>query len=107
MGRMDDEGRGFLTEEQFIECMDDPAIASNMEFIGISTNDAEMLFKLLDVNDDGEICIWELVEGLDRLKGQASSLDAHTLMRMVQTVSDQTSRLLQASGVKRETSLRT
>ena len=37
--------------------MEDPAIVGYLEFIGVDTRDAELLFGLLDVSCDGEIGI--------------------------------------------------
>merc|ERR1712228_819957 len=75
--------------------MADPKVSSMMELLGVSTRDTRLLFNLLDVNDDGSIGIWELVEGINRLQGQASSLDAHEIMQLVKYVMRQNDEILQ------------
>merc|ERR1712137_1396856 len=61
---------------QFDKCLKNQEITRVLECIGVCTEDVACLFDLLDVDGDGVLSVVELVEGLGRLKGVASSLDA-------------------------------
>merc|ERR1712119_219361 len=87
--RVDTDGSGTISKTEFQDCMADLEIVGSIEFLGVDTRNTDVLFNLLDVDGDGSIGIWELVEGLDRLKGNASSLDAHHLKSMVNHVMQQ------------------
>lgn len=88
--KMDERGNGRVDENRFSELMADPIMVANMDFIGVPTYDASLLFKLLDLNSDGDISHTELIDGLYRLKGSVSSFDAHEIMNLVNVVLRQT-----------------
>merc|ERR1711862_91901 len=48
--------------------------------MGISTDDAHLLFRLMDADGSGAIDIDEFCDGLFRLKGEAKSYDMHTAL---------------------------
>merc|ERR1712119_128353 len=101
--RVDTDGSGTISKTEFQDCMADLEIVGSIEFLGVDTRNTDVLFNLLDVDGDGSIGIWELVEGLDRLKGNASSLDAHEIMSLLQKSirqSDEILFILDASGEK-------
>merc|ERR1712062_861497 len=75
-----------ITVDQFSTMLRDPAIATSLESIGVETSDAYLLFKLIDGDHDGTLDVTELVEGLTRLKGAASSLDAHEIISMTRNI---------------------
>jgi len=66
-------------------------ITARIAVLGIDTRNVEMLFSLLDANGDGHISIIELIEGFNRLKGPAHSIDVHqVLVRVNALISQQT-----------------
>merc|ERR1711862_967604 len=79
MGR----SNGVITWPEWVEAMADDNMAARISVLGIDTKDIHMLFKLLDVDDDGFVDIIELVEGFYRFKGPAHSLDMHQCLHEV------------------------
>lgn len=80
---LDEDGSGLISAEEWSHCLNSPSVASSIELLGISTNDTQVLFELLDVDGDRQITICELVEGFSRMRGNATSLDAHQLLKRV------------------------
>lgn len=77
---MDEEENGFLTIDNFQECLFDDRVLAYMHSLKIDTSDAVQLFRLLDKDNSGEILIDEFVEGCMKLRGEARSMDVHVLM---------------------------
>merc|ERR1712151_1142753 len=58
----------------------DPNLQAYLESINIQTEDARMLFRMLDLDDSGFVSIEEFCEGCLRFMGEAKSFDIHCIM---------------------------
>jgi len=92
--RVDSDGTGLISGEQFSTCMEDPHVAAMMAGMEVATGDPEQLFSALDVNSDGDISVLEFVEGLQRIHGAASGLDMHAAITLIRIVIKQNDGLL-------------
>lgn len=80
---LDTTGDGVIEEEEFMELLNTPTMAYFMAQLELESTDFLSLFKLMDVDDSGEVTVEEFMEGCKRLKGTAKSVDlalvlAHT-----------------------------
>merc|ERR1712066_264771 len=77
---IDTDGDGIINMVEMENFLDDPGLNLYLESMDIDPNDARALFRLLDVNDNGEIDIDEFCEGCLKLKGEAKSFDVHCII---------------------------
>jgi len=73
-------GEFALSQEAFVKQVDNTEMRVTFALIGVTFTDGPTLFKLLDVNDDGEVGIDEFVVGCLRLKGGAFLMDMSVLV---------------------------
>eukprot|EP00929_Paragymnodinium_shiwhaense_P111657 TRINITY_DN79992_c0_g1_i1.p1 TRINITY_DN79992_c0_g1~~TRINITY_DN79992_c0_g1_i1.p1 ORF type:complete len:671 (+),score=182.65 TRINITY_DN79992_c0_g1_i1:135-2147(+) len=74
---MDKVEDGIIQMSDFFNYLKDDTVSAYMRALHIDTSDAGLLFRLLDVDNSGEIFIDEFVEGCMKLKGTAKSMDLH------------------------------
>jgi hypothetical protein len=74
---------GVISRDDFETIDDHPEIKAWLSTMGIDCNDVTTLFKLLDVDGDGEITAEELAERIPRLKGLAKSSDVLALRKRI------------------------
>ena len=78
--KVDSDGSGFITSDEFTRLMEDEEIFSLLSHLGLKPSEASGLFKLLDDDHSGRVGIDEFVNGCVRLKGGAKAVDMVTLM---------------------------
>eukprot|EP00931_Biecheleriopsis_adriatica_P093717 TRINITY_DN6744_c0_g1_i1.p1 TRINITY_DN6744_c0_g1~~TRINITY_DN6744_c0_g1_i1.p1 ORF type:complete len:1338 (+),score=244.77 TRINITY_DN6744_c0_g1_i1:61-4074(+) len=73
----DQDGNGRLDEEEFEQIMDDPTVVSWLSAMGFEANyvNAADIYRLLDTAGKGDLTAEEMIRGVSRLKGPASSLN--------------------------------
>jgi hypothetical protein len=76
----DADGSGQLSWEEFRTHLVDNRVKAYFQTLDLDIQQAHVLFKLLDCNDNGEVGIDEFLDGCLRLKGQAKSLDLHLVI---------------------------
>jgi len=77
---MDKDGSGSLTIEEIHEHFSDVRVKSYFQVLGMDPDDIERLFRLIDQDASGEVEVQEFLDGCLRLKGEARSIDLHTVM---------------------------
>lgn len=82
---LDTSGDGTLSYEEFAELLKSDSIASWISLLGVTTNDAHHLFSLLD-DGDGTISLEEFTNGFSRLQGDATAVDAMTMMASISRI---------------------
>eukprot|EP00927_Polykrikos_kofoidii_P015991 TRINITY_DN17172_c0_g2_i1.p1 TRINITY_DN17172_c0_g2~~TRINITY_DN17172_c0_g2_i1.p1 ORF type:complete len:657 (-),score=71.72 TRINITY_DN17172_c0_g2_i1:75-1859(-) len=75
--------RGTLTWQTFAARLDSPPLQEFFKSIGVDRSEAQSVFKLLDLDDSGEISSDEFLSGCLRVNGPARALDMYMLMREV------------------------
>jgi len=74
--KMDVDGNGSLSREEFEKCMADFKISSYFEMRGLAIKDAEMFSKMLiAMGETDEIDIGSFVGGCLKMKGVAMNID--------------------------------
>lgn len=76
----DTDGSGHISADELRRLLSDQALRKYMEALDITSEDAHILFHLIDQDGSGQIDIEEFCEGCLRLKGNARSIDIHTLI---------------------------
>eukprot|EP00746_Dinoflagellata_sp_MGD_P007807 gnl/MRDRNA2_/MRDRNA2_115532_c0_seq1.p1 gnl/MRDRNA2_/MRDRNA2_115532_c0~~gnl/MRDRNA2_/MRDRNA2_115532_c0_seq1.p1 ORF type:complete len:662 (-),score=121.10 gnl/MRDRNA2_/MRDRNA2_115532_c0_seq1:22-2007(-) len=76
----DEDGSGTITWKEFEVHLNDPRVQAYFKTLDIDASEVHGLFKLLDMNEVGEVGTDDFVMGCMRLKGQARSVDLATLM---------------------------
>lgn len=74
-------GSAKLRWEEVVESLEDPRQEKEWKAIGVQTEDARYLFKLLDLEESGEVAFEEFMGGALRLTGPAKALDVLTIMQ--------------------------
>merc|ERR1712039_1071764 len=97
---MGEDSSGHISYEEWKACATNPHLMSQIEMFGISAKDTMVLFNILDVKGDREVSIFELIDGFNRLKGFATSLDAHQVLSRVNYCIDQNDAILDHLAVQ-------
>merc|ERR1719238_1978852 len=74
------DGSGSITIEEIQEHFTDVRVRTYFQVLGMDPDDIERLFKLIDQDMSGEVEVQEFLDGCLRLKGEARSIDLHTVM---------------------------
>merc|ERR1712217_557599 len=82
---LDVSGDGILWKEEFTAIMENEAIIAWLDQMQVGSKDAEQLFEAL-ADGDGEVTLSEFVTGVNRLKGEATAVDAMSLMASISRV---------------------
>eukprot|EP00929_Paragymnodinium_shiwhaense_P025815 TRINITY_DN15528_c0_g2_i1.p1 TRINITY_DN15528_c0_g2~~TRINITY_DN15528_c0_g2_i1.p1 ORF type:complete len:673 (+),score=97.29 TRINITY_DN15528_c0_g2_i1:58-2076(+) len=93
----DESGDGELSLEEFRAVMSDPRVKTWLAAQELEVQDVELLFELVD-NGSGTITAEELVAGFAQLKGPARSIDMLTLLRSLDTLSQDVAKLTKAAA---------
>merc|ERR1711972_462368 len=67
--------------DEVVESLDNPATAKEWKSVGVQAEDARYLFRLLDMEDTGEVSFEEFLGGCLRLSGAAKAIDVLTVMQ--------------------------
>eukprot|EP00928_Gymnodinium_smaydae_P055943 TRINITY_DN39402_c0_g1_i1.p1 TRINITY_DN39402_c0_g1~~TRINITY_DN39402_c0_g1_i1.p1 ORF type:complete len:794 (-),score=110.97 TRINITY_DN39402_c0_g1_i1:183-2507(-) len=75
-----EEQDGQISFEEWCNTVDDPVIALWLRSLEVDPSDAAKLFLMIDTSRDGQITLDELIDGVEKLKGPARSLDIHWMI---------------------------
>jgi len=84
---MDQDKSGSVTFDEMTQYFSDPSIRDLFRVLGLEPDDMPKLFRLFDVDDSGEIQVDEFLEGCLRLKGDAKSIDLHSVLSLCRSIS--------------------
>jgi len=71
----DRDGSGDISQKEFKKIIRIPALVKKLGLLGISVEEAESLFEIMDVNHSGTVTPEEFIAGLQKIKGQAKGQD--------------------------------
>merc|ERR1712187_566899 len=83
---IDAEGKGVITREELQEAFKLERVQHYFSVLDIDIADSNYLFDMLDLDGSNEVDMEEFVTGCLRLKGNAKSIDIHTLMFEIKQV---------------------
>eukprot|EP00747_Dinoflagellata_sp_TGD_P154022 gnl/TRDRNA2_/TRDRNA2_177455_c0_seq7.p1 gnl/TRDRNA2_/TRDRNA2_177455_c0~~gnl/TRDRNA2_/TRDRNA2_177455_c0_seq7.p1 ORF type:complete len:709 (-),score=100.13 gnl/TRDRNA2_/TRDRNA2_177455_c0_seq7:162-2288(-) len=93
---LDDSGDGLVSWDEFQTLLSDSVMKTLLSTLDLDANDVATLFELLD-DGDHKIAIDEFVNGVNRMKGQAKSIDVVTLLKQVSQLDTKLNVLLSTS----------
>merc|ERR1712217_401983 len=76
----EENSAGMLSRTQFEERLSEPAVIAYLRSIHVDSAEVEMLFSLIDVDDNGSIDYGEFVSGCMRIRGSARAIDTILLL---------------------------
>mmetsp|Transcript_2610 Transcript_2610/g.4763 ORF Transcript_2610/g.4763 Transcript_2610/m.4763 type:complete len:215 (+) Transcript_2610:3-647(+) len=76
---LDTDDSQTLNWEEVQTHLDNPHVKAYFAWLGINIHQASLVFKLIDVNGDGELSISEFLRGCHALRGQATNIEAKVL----------------------------
>jgi len=71
----DRDGSGDLSQKEFKKLIRIPSLVKKLGLLGISVEEAESLFEIMDVNHCGSVTPEEFIAGLQKVKGPAKGQD--------------------------------
>jgi len=71
----DKDGSGDISQKEFKKIIRIPALVKKLGLLGITVEEAESLFEIMDVNHSGTVTPEEFIAGLQKVKGQAKGQD--------------------------------
>merc|ERR1712187_69315 len=77
---IDQGGTGVITRQELEEAFKSEKVKYSFSVLDIDIHDSNYLFDMLDDDGSGEVDMEEFVSGCLRLKGNAKSIDIHTLI---------------------------
>eukprot|EP00811_Abedinium_folium_P033127 NODE_6114_length_1704_cov_5.675967.p1 GENE.NODE_6114_length_1704_cov_5.675967~~NODE_6114_length_1704_cov_5.675967.p1 ORF type:complete len:283 (+),score=47.33 NODE_6114_length_1704_cov_5.675967:563-1411(+) len=92
--RLDTSLDGKLDRQEFVALMSNQRLKVWLSALDIDVENLSLLFDLVDTGD-GYVTIYELIQGLARLRGPARSID---LVRLVTTTQDLRERLIRVEN---------
>jgi len=79
--QMDVDHDGTITSAEFTNALQNERVVANFRALKLNADDAVQLFKLLDVDQSGQINVGEFLEGCYELQGETRNIDAK-IMKM-------------------------
>eukprot|EP00747_Dinoflagellata_sp_TGD_P195613 gnl/TRDRNA2_/TRDRNA2_64549_c0_seq1.p1 gnl/TRDRNA2_/TRDRNA2_64549_c0~~gnl/TRDRNA2_/TRDRNA2_64549_c0_seq1.p1 ORF type:complete len:680 (+),score=125.28 gnl/TRDRNA2_/TRDRNA2_64549_c0_seq1:68-2041(+) len=76
----DEDRSGKLSWKEFESKLEAPAFLKVLQNMDVEPNEAKELFKLIDIDDSGEIDYEEFISGFLRLRGPAKAIDLTMVM---------------------------
>merc|ERR1712048_752417 len=86
--QIDEDGSGEISCEELEYFLSHESLRRYMEALNITTEDTDMLFRLLDLDGSGIIDFEEFCTGCMRLKGEARAFDVHVLLLQIRHFMD-------------------
>jgi len=71
----DRDNSGFLTQDEFVNALNDTRAMAYLRILGIDTDNLDGLFQLVDIDSDGSLEVHEFLKAIPRLMGPAASVD--------------------------------
>lgn len=75
------ESEGQIRCQDFVNQVHTKAFRQYFESIEVDPGEAEVLFRLLDVDDSGSVDVTEFIDGCLRLRGQAKAIDVMSCLQ--------------------------
>merc|ERR1712079_101251 len=78
--QIDADGSGDVDAKEVEAVFADPHVHDYISALEITVDNAQCLFRLLDVDRSGKVDMDEFIQGCLRLQGEATSVDVNTLI---------------------------
>jgi len=91
---IDIDDNGFITRDEFDECLKQEKFMAFFRAIKLDYRDAQLLFDLLDQDQSGQVTVDEFIDGCAKLQGEATALETKVLHLEVQRMRRQLDKLI-------------
>lgn len=81
---VEEDELAMVTQEQYNDMLEDPEFQYHLRLIGVNDPDAQLLFRLLDQDQAGEVEFEKLIANIIRLHSGAKFMDIMKLMYVVE-----------------------
>ena len=88
--RMDLDDSGYISYDEFCECMNDPKMVAYMFSVNVNIYDAKQFFKMLEsdsCDSNGKVDIERFVRGCMAMKGSATAVDMQKQLYLIEELS--------------------
>jgi len=93
---VDADNSGGISEAELRAHMENPDVCAYFAALGVESHQVGTLFRLLDRDGSGDICLSEFLKGVLRLRGEAKSVDIAMLMHEIEEVHDHVDTVVKA-----------
>jgi len=93
LSHVDSDGDGIVSKEEFFTALQEGEVTDFMDALGIDPDNATEVFMLLDSNEDGIVNLQEFIQGMDRIRGEAKSIDIQMLLLHTRKIIDSINRM--------------
>merc|ERR1719362_147493 len=87
---VDKDGDGQVSRDEFFAALQDSEVQDFMDALGIDPENAAEVFMLLDEDGDGIVDVTEFIQGMEKVRGEAKSVDIQMLklhsMKIIDTL---------------------
>lgn len=86
--QVDKDGNGVISKKEFFASLDNGAVHDFMDALRIDPNNAAEVFLLMDSDGNGVVQLMEFIQGMEKIQGEARSLDIHMLLLHTRKIID-------------------
>jgi len=88
LSQLDTNGDGTISKDEFFSAILLEDVQAFMDSLGIDPDNAAEVFLILDTNGDGKIHLHEFIGGMEKIRGEAKSIDIQMLRLYLQKIAD-------------------
>lgn len=88
LAQVDTDGDGVISKDEFHNALEEGEVQDFMDALGIDPENAAEVFMLLDSDGDGVVQLVEFIQGMERIRGEAKSVDIHMLLLHTKKIID-------------------
>jgi hypothetical protein len=93
LSAVDKDGDGIISRDEFFSALQEDNVQDFMDALGIDPDNAAEVFMLLDSDNDGVVNVIEFVQGMEKVRGEAKSVDIQMLKLHTLKIIDTLNRL--------------
>jgi len=88
LSQVDADGDGVISKDEFFGALQESGVQEFMDALGIDPDNAAEVFLLLDSDSDGHIDVVEFIAGMEKIRGEARSVDIQMLLLYTRKIID-------------------
>jgi len=89
LSQLDQNGDGTISRDEFFVAITQYEVQEFMDALGIDPDNAAEVFLLLDEDGDGYVGLQEFIGGMERIRGEAKSIDIQMLRFYIMKIADE------------------
>jgi len=89
LAKMDQDGDSSINRDEFFAALVQKDVQEFLDALGIDPENAAEVFMLLDEDGDGTVHLQEFMSGMERIRGEAKSIDIHMVRMYLRKITDE------------------